>query len=216
MIKIITHSFRFVYISVGVLLFSSITFGQTKTYVPISFSLKSNSSFFKPELRKSADSALIIAAAVLNSQEFRDSISKYFFPCKNYLSQCKTKCRNCSDTIPTRVILDSLYRLKRDSLQLILLNDGVCKGGGSFGYSSADVFIITSHFITIDCDDDVLSFAYKYAYHICHEYMHIVGFYHYLNPKRRIRDKDIAEKTGWIAYSILDRWHKMGKKIEGL
>src|SRR5450432_3526683 len=121
--------------------------GQGQVYTPLSFSLKSSSSFFnkdffKPELRKSADSALIIAAAVLNSQEFRDSISKYQFPCLNYLKKCKQKCAACEDIIPEKVILDSLYRLKRDSLNLNLINDGDCEGG-SFGYSYEDDFTIT-------------------------------------------------------------------------
>ena len=99
-------------------------------------------------------------------------------------------------------------------MKLTLLNDGSCTDG-VFGESSEDEFEIESHFITIDCDDSI-SFAYKYAYHICHEYMHIIGFYHYLPPHRRIRNKDIAEQTGWTAYYIITRWLRKGIKISGL
>ena len=171
---------------------------------------------FKNNFRQIADSAIIIAAAVLNSQEFRDSIAKYTFPCKNYLDNCRSKCSDCNhDEIPTKVILDSLYREKRKPIRLIMHNDGDCDDGGSFGYSYENDFEVNSHYITIHCDD-TLSFAYKYGYHLAHEYMHIVGFYHYLPPRRRIRYKDIAEATGWIAYYIVKRWKENNIPILGL
>ena len=190
--------------------------GQYYYYKKLVFSLKSNSNSFnkfKPVFQKTADSALIIAAAVLNSQEFRDSLSKYKFICQNYSDSCSLKCEDCDHgIISTKVILDSLYRLKRGPIQLILRNDGTCNKGGSFGFSEKDKFVITSHYITIKCDD-TLSFAYKYAYHICHEYMHISGFYHFLPPSSRIRNQDVAEQTGWTAYYIITGWKKSGKKI---
>lgn len=180
----------------------------------ISFSLNLKSSFFEEKYKKTADSALIIAAAVLNSEAFRDSISKYVFTCKNYLKKCQSKCANCGDTISTKTIFDSLYRNKFYSLNLILENIGSC--GGTFGTSRENSPTIKSKFIAINCDYSTVSFAYKYAYHICHEYMHIVGFYHYLKPKQRIRNEDIAEKTGWVAADILEDWQKRNVKIKGL
>ena len=188
--------------------------GDVYTYKKLTFYVKNNSecfSEFKPLFKKTADSALLIAEAVMNSQEFRDSIAKYSFPCRNYLKYCSQKCTDCNNgIIPTKAIFDSLYRCKRDSLQLLLFNNGDCDG--SLGSSSEGVFTINSHYIAIQCDD-TLSFAYKYAYHICHEYMHISGFYHYLPPKTRIRNKDIAEKTGWIVYDIITNWRKKGKSF---
>ncbi len=180
----------------------------------ISFSLDPKSFFFEEKYKKCADSALIIAAAVLNSEAFRDSISKYVFTCKNYLIKCRWKCDDCSDTISTKTIFDSIYRNKSYTLRLILKNIGKC--GGTFGESSENSTFIESEFITINCDNSTVSFAYKYAYHICHEYMHIVGFYHYSKPKKRIRNEDITEKTVWLAADILEDWQKRNIKIMGL
>jgi hypothetical protein len=159
--------------------------------------------------RATAERAVRIANAVLNSQEFRDSIAKHSYPCKNYLSVCKKKCQSCSDIISTKTILDSLYRKTKWDLDLEL---NPC-GGGVFGETSEDSHEINSCYLTIEQDDEVLPFEYKYAYHICHEYMHVVGFYHFQGVKQRVRYTDIAESTGWIAYYILDRWYKEGRVI---
>ena len=159
-------------------------------------------SFHNGPNRPEADTAMLIASAVLNSQEFRDSILSYTFLCANNDGDKKCTKRD----IPGNIVLDSLYRQQNVALNLIL-ND--C-GGGTFGESSKNVFQIESCYRTIQEDDEVLPFTYKYAYHICHEYMHIVGFFHFRNPKHRIRNDDIAEKTGWVAYYILDRWYKAG------
>lgn len=183
-------------------------------YKIIVFKNSSKSKFFDEKYRKTADSALIIAAAVLNSNAFRDSISKYVFSCKNYLNKCYKKCNDCEDTIYSKTIFDSLYRTSFYTLELNLEN----KRGrdGSFGNSSENNSTIESYFITINEDISTVSFAYKYAYHICHEYMHIVGFYHYLGYKERIRNEDIAEKTGWVTAEILEDWQNRNVKIEGL
>ncbi len=173
-------------------------FSQQKT---VSLSIEKFNSFDQ-KYRASADSAIKIANALLNSQEFRDSLSKYKFSCKNYNQS------SCEGIIFGKVALDSLYRKQNVALILNLLNEG-----GAFGDSRKDVYEINSHFITIRDDDDVLPFAYKYAYHICHEYMHIVGFYHFQKVKRRVRSLDVAEQTGWTAYYILDKWYKEKKKI---
>ena len=38
------------------------------------------------------------------------------------------------------------------------------------------------------------AFIYCYADHICHEYMHNVGFFHFEKASKRIKDIDIEEK----------------------
>jgi len=159
--------------------------------------------------RASADRAIQIANAVLNSKEFRDSLSAHSYQCRNYLAACRTKCRSCTDVIPSKVILDSLYRNAQWYLDLEL---NPC-GGGVFGETSEDSHIISSCKATIEEDDEVLPFEYKYAYHICHEYLHIVGFYHHQGVKQRVRYNDVAESAGWIAYYILDRWYRERRVI---
>jgi hypothetical protein len=183
---------------VAVIFINQNSFSQQKT---VSLNIAKFNSFDE-KYRTSADSAIKIANILLNSQEFRDSLIKYKFSCKNYNES------TCEGTISGKVALDSLYRKKNVVLTLNLLNEG-----GSFGDSRKDVYEINSHFITLINDDNVLPFAYIYAYHICHEYMHIVGFYHFQKVKRRVRNLDIAEQTGWTAYYILDKWYKEKKKL---
>jgi hypothetical protein len=193
---------------------------QDVTYKPIKLYMKSNSSFYRPDffdptLKSSADSALILACKVLNSQEFIDSFSKCNFYFKNYIKTSNTKCKSKFDVIAQKEIFDKIFLSKKDSITLLLINSGGCNDG-SMGMSQENIYKITSYYRTIECDDDTLSFAYKYAYHICHEYMHIVGFYHFQSPKKRDLENDIAEKAGWLAYNILKRWQKEGIIIKGL
>lgn len=152
--------------------------------------------------RATAERAVKIATEILNSQEFRDSLNKYSYRCNNYYYYCEKKCSDCNILIPTQVILDSLYRIPTWELDLTLLNRG-----GSYGETSEDSHEIESHYKTIENDDyDLpykLPFEYKYAYHLCHEYMHIVGFYHFEDASVREIYTDIAESAGYIAYYIL-------------
>jgi hypothetical protein len=186
---------------------SMLAMAQSSTVPSVTLSVDHiHSVFFDTNLSASADSAVKIASAVLNSLEFRDSILNYTFPCQNYGNR---KCH--AEPITGQTVLDSLYTKASVSLSLFL-ND--C-GGGTFGYSHYGIPEITSCYHTVDDDDDHLPFAYKYAYHICHEYMHIVGFYHFKPPKHRIIRQDIAENTGWIAFYILERWYDSHKKVPG-
>ena len=54
-------------------------------------------------------------------------------------------------------------------------------------------------------DDKRLSPAYCYAYHLAHEYMHIVGFFHTDHVD------DVAEKTGVIGWQIMLGWRSAGR-----
>ncbi len=136
-----------------------------------------------------AANAIRIASLVLNSQEFRDSLNKYDFKCENYGETCS------SSRIKGSVVLDSTYRVQIFELDLIMktcINE--------YGHSEEDKHYIQSCYGKLRKDDKKLPFSYIYAYHICHEYMHIVGYYH------TDHKDDVAEKVGWIAYYILDRW----------
>lgn len=169
-----------------VLLFIEIAFSQNKNVI-----LKLRS--FESE-NANVDSligvkAIKIANAVLNSEQFRDSIKKYDFKCENYGKKCSGK------RIKSDEVLKELYKYSSYDLDLIMKN---C--GNEFGHSEKDKHYIQSCYKVLKRDDIKLPFEYIYAYHICHEYMHIVGFFHTDHVD------DVAEKTGWIAYYILDKW----------
>ncbi|MBX0335321.1 hypothetical protein K3G39_18965 [Pontibacter sp. HSC-14F20] len=134
--------------------------------------------------------AIKLANLVLNSQEFRDSIGKYDFKCENYGEACS------SDRIKGSVILDSIYRNSTFELDLLMKN---CIT--EYGHSEEGKNYIQSCYKKLRKDDKKLPFSYIYAYHICHEYMHIVGYYH------TDHKDDVAEKVGWISYHILNRWY---------
>ena len=187
------------------LILSSLRVAAQNPYSKISFHRNADSDFFLPRLSTSADSALKIMAAVYNSQEFRDTLATFRFPCRNYSDshRCPANCTRCQgNIIDTQTILDNLYRIPNAGLTLKL--DGA--GGDSFGNSLKNIFVITSHYQTVNADTKI-PFSYHYAVHMCHEYMHIRGFYHNWRLRRRV---DIAEQIGEIAYVILLRWYKAG------
>ena len=151
-----------------------------------------------PALSTSADSAMHIASVLLSSREFQDSVKKYTFTCKNYKSYCATQCLKCNDRINGAVVIDSVFRSKHVPIKLFLDK----KDNGSFGSAARNVFRITSHYPVIRRDDKTLPFSYSYGYHIAHEYMHILGFYH------TDHKDDVAERIGIVGYYIIRRWHK--------
>ncbi|MGE0636333.1 MAG: hypothetical protein AB7P01_07835 [Bacteroidia bacterium] len=154
-----------------------------------------NSATHKVNSSIAAD-AIKIANMVLNSQEFRDSLNKYSFMCENYGEACTSK------KIKGSVVLDSTYRVETFELDLIMK-----KCSHEYGHAEEDKHYIQSCYKKLRNDDDDLPFSYIYAYHICHEYMHIVGYYH------TDHKDDVAERVGWIAYHILDRWFKEKRNL---
>lgn len=163
-----------------------IAFAQQKT---ITLKLRTFTSKSKNVDKTTAMLAIKIANMVLNSQEFRDSLKKYDFKCENYGKPCS------SGRIKGSVVLDSTYKNLTYELDLKMKN---CVN--EYGHSEEGLHYIKSCFGKLRNDDKKLPFSYIYAYHICHEYMHIVGYYH------TDHKDDVAEKVGWIAYNILDRW----------
>lgn len=176
-------------------------------YSPIAFKLKDNSQFFLPRLKTTADSALKIAAAVYNSQEFKDSLASYSFRCKSFGRRCAQQCDDCENgRFNIQTVFDSLYRQANVGLTLQLEQNG-----SGFGSTSADSYLISSNYTGV-FDDHTMPFCYHYAVHICHEYMHNVGYFHFVKPKRRVAKDDVAEEVGLIAYNILRRWSAAGIK----
>lgn len=161
----------------------------------------------------SADKVLKIACYLLNSQEFQDSLSKLKFPYANHCIGCGTgKDRN--ETIPGKIILDSIFRKNKVNLTLRLMQVGKppikifrkkwCWG---LGNTCPNTDSITSFYDNIDCDmGEDLPFTYAYAVHVCHEYAHNVGYCHTDHDL----DNDVAEAIGWIAFYYIKKWYDDG------
>jgi hypothetical protein len=150
-------------------------------------------------LRKSADSAMYIASVLLDSKEFQDVLLKSNFTCKNYGRYCKDQCADCDGRFNGQVVMDSIHRQDKVAVDLFLNN---CRG--EFGRAARNIFKIQSCYKVVRNDAGWLPFSYCYAYHIAHEYMHIIGFFH------TDHKDDVAEKVGLIGYEILNRWYKEG------
>ncbi|MCF6131941.1 hypothetical protein [Flavobacterium wongokense] len=148
---------------------------------------------------KIADSALIIASKIFNSPEFKQKLSELDFRYDNHCSDCGHQSSNRDERIPGAEVLDSLFKRQNVILELII-NNGRCRG--ALGSTCPQSSVINSNFKAIKCDMGNLPIEYAYAVHICHEYMHIVGYCH-TNHK-----DDVAEEVGWIAYYIVLDWLK--------
>ena len=98
--------------------------------------------------------------------------------------------------------MDSVFRERQVKLDLFLSD---CSN--EFGHSTRNIREIFSCQPVVFFDEKRLSPAYCYAYHIAHEYMHIVGFFHTDHVD------DVAEKTGWIGWEILLRWRNAGINV---
>jgi hypothetical protein len=152
-----------------------------------------------------ADKALRIATYLLNSKEFQDSIAKLTFKYSNHCKNCGAGVRNRSERIPAAVVLDSLF--SRPVVDLILdlhkvgdqPRNGKCFGLGATCPATDSV---TSYFANIECDmSSDIPFSYAYSVHICHEFMHDVGYCH------TDHQDGVAEEVGWIAFYFINKWY---------
>ncbi len=155
-----------------------------------------------PGSNKLADSALHIASVLLSSPDFKAVMSKLDFTCRNYKWYCADNRKKCSDRFSGTIVLDSTFRENDVTLDLFLQD---CDN--EFGHSSKNVK--KNLFLSAGCffDEKKLSPAYCYAYHIAHEYMHTIGFFH-----TDYKD-DVAEQVGWIDWEILKRWRTAGTNV---
>jgi hypothetical protein len=168
----------------------------------IAFNLKSDSYFFDESLRDDALSALKIAVRVLNAKEFQDTIKKLDFMYENHCNGCgDNEDGNGKPRIKGKEILDRLYREKNVDLKLVLK-----KCSYELGHTCPNEYLITSCFGGITRNMPDLPFEYAYAVHICHEYMHQIGYCH------TDHKDDIAEAIGEIAYWIVEQWEEKTMK----
>lgn len=145
-----------------------------------------------------ADKALQIASQILSSHEFQDNVSRLDFQYANHCLSC-SESQSGGERIPGMIILDSTFR-KAAAILDLNMNEGRCKN--ALGSTCPNYSIITSNYKAIECDMSNLPFEYAYAVHICHEYMHIIGYCH------TDHKDDVAEQIGWIAYYIALDWTK--------
>ena len=143
-----------------------------------------------------------IASVLLSSPDFKSVINGLDFTYRNYKSYCKLFCAKCTDRFKDSVVLDSVFRKPQAKLNLFLRD---CND--EFGHITRNILEVYSCQPVVFYDEKKLSPACCYAYHLAHEYMHIVSFFHTDHVD------DVAEKTGWIGWEILLRWRKEGVNV---
>lgn len=160
---------------------------------------------------ENADHALRIASYLLNSKEFQDSLSKRDFDYHNICVECDANKEKDKPRISGKEILNKLFLKQEAKLILILLKVskpplfGYCFG---LGFTCPNTDTITSYYKNINCDmSKTLPFDYAYGVHICHEYMHNIGYCHTNHID------DVAEATGWIAFHFINKWYQEGIRI---
>ena len=160
-----------------------------------------------------ADKALKIASYLFSSKEFQDSIQKLNFPFSNNCVDCGSNSDENKRNITGRTILESIFRKTEVSLTLRLKKVGKPPVMGKcfgLGNTCPNTDSITSFYRNINCDmAKDLPFSYAYAVHLCHEFMHNVGYCHTDNNV----DNDIAESVGWIAFHFIRQWYIKGIDI---
>lgn len=144
-----------------------------------------------------ADKACLIASRIFNSAEFYNELVKLDFRYSNHCKKCGQNENDRSERIAGKEVLDNIFKHPSVTINLFM-NRGRCHG--ALGSTCPGYDRITSNHQAIQCDMSNLNFAYAYAVHLCHEYMHIIGYCHTDH-----RD-DVAEKVGWIAYYIVTAW----------
>ncbi|TZF82664.1 hypothetical protein FW774_14270 [Pedobacter sp. BS3] len=158
--------------------------------------------------RDTAIKALHLMSKVFSSEEFRDSLDKYDFPCSNgWYKPCKTpgnqiinKCDSTDHRVHGNTVYKDLLMEKVVTLNLAIKHP---KGKtGSYGWSDACIYKISSYSWWLK-NNRRQPLSEEYAIHLAHEYCHIVGYYH---SREHSRSNDVAYRVGGIVRNILWRW----------
>jgi hypothetical protein len=167
--------------------------------------------------RDTAIKALDLMSKVFSSKEFKDSISKYDFPCSNAWFKeniCKNpgsiiiyKCDSAANVVHGSTVYEDLLMEKKVTLDLNIIHP---KGKtNSYGYSAACVYKINTYSWWLK-NDRKQPLSEEYAIHLSHEYCHVVGYYH--SSYHRTND-DVSYRMGGIVRNILWRWSQERVKI---
>ncbi len=172
----------------------------------VRFVLNDTFQSVKRNFKDSALKALRIEAEVLSSQEFKDSLIKYTFSCKNNtVSPCDCLHENntCNEAvrIPGLTVYNALLRDSVVNIKLIVAKASFRLRHFSKTYgSSCPCYYITTTYTWWLANDD-LPLTYYYAAHLAHEYAHITGYIHGDQPL----SDDVAYVVGNIVENILKR-----------
>lgn len=154
----------------------------------------------------SADHALRIASYILSSASFQDSLRKLSFTSINFCDRDMRDQWGSHAKVSGSEVLHRLFAKPRVELGLLLEQQGYkptrrsCKG---LGFTYYDSQFVTSYYDNIMCSmGDSLPFTYAYGVHLCHEYVHDIGYCHYGSDA-----DDVAEAVGEIAYYFMVKWY---------
>lgn len=182
---------------------------SAKIGTPVRFALHNfNSSI--PNFKDTAEKALEVLSQVFSSAEFRDSISKYDFPCSNgRKNPCsgipQVAANKCSEP-NNRVLGTTVYAdLVADSVRPISLHVRTSSNENTTVYGSATP--CSYNIYTNDWwlnNNRPLPLSQSYAVHLAHEYAHVVGYVH--NDPMHTRREDVAYRVGNVVNNILHRW----------
>jgi hypothetical protein len=162
---------------------------------------------------KEADNALRIANYIYNSKEFQDSLRKRDFAYSNICEKCNPNREPDKPRFKGQAVLDKLFSKPKPTLNLYLRKTGLPPPAGkecfALGFTCPDEHYITSYYKNIMCElGKELPFEYAYGIHICHEYMHEIGYCH------TTHNDDVAEAAGLIALHLMNRWYKAGVRVQ--
>jgi hypothetical protein len=168
------------------------------------------------EFRDTALKALDLMSKVFSSKEFKDSISKYNFPCSNAWFKeniCKKpgnimiyKCDSAANIVHGSTVYEDLLIDKQVTLDLNIIH---AKGTtNSYGFSAACVYKINTYSWWLK-NNRKQPLSEEYAIHLAHEYCHVVGYYH--SSYHKIQD-DVSYRMGGIVRNILWRWSQENVK----
>jgi|GEM_PF-4811191 len=168
---------------------------------------------------KVADSAIVIANAILNSKDFRDSLSRKDLIFDNRKNNCQ--CNPDIKLINGQLIAADAYTLLFKSLNPVInLTFDEGSKGGSLGVTTVCTDNITNHILGVTSNMSNISMAAAIAVNIVHEYFHTLGYCHtyggsFHEPDKRPNGdainwkyyrEDITYRLGWLVYDIADRW----------
>lgn len=205
------------------LTFSSLCLGQK-----IILTLGEFESYRNGPRMKDADRIFKMANLVLNSAEFKDSLSNLIFKNPDNNCGCNDKVMLRSGAVYGSDALNLLFNDLTPRVDLRLKKGNRFKGLGTTpectNYITCYVKGIARNMKGLDNVDR----ASAIAVNLCHEYFHSLGYCHTYGSKEfnepdlrangdfinwHYYSTDITYRVGWIIYDILCRWIVIEKRI---
>lgn len=207
---------KYILLTITLLISYCYSFAQDKKS---NLNISSFHSYKKGPNNDVAKEIIKIANAVLNSDEFRDSLQKVSFVNANNCN-CNSEIRIQNGKISGYEIYKLLQTNKSPSLNITIRK----KSKGTLGRTTPCTNEIISYYSNVVKDMPELNDTAALAVNICHEYMHSLGFCHPDNFKesdtradgstydKSAYNEDVAYRIGWIVFDILNRWINVDHK----